>query len=214
MIPVDGSTIWVSIDSVFLGHPVYNQYREDIAASFPECLNSQGAVGYYFIDTTAYANGVHTIGWLVTDNAGNVDGMGSRFFEVQNIGGEATGLGEFEPFNYSEDASGALRIDVAGPTEIAVEQLGRVEILLKGEGGDRFIGWGADKSRTLPVGSTLDREAGIFYWIPAPGFLGEYTLHFSVTGGVRMSQPVEVTVTVVPKKYHPINPGKKIRLRK
>ena len=214
MIPVDGSTIWVSIDSVFLGHPLYNLYRVDVASAFPECLNSNGAVGAYYIDTTKYTNGVHNIGWLVTDNAGNVDGMGSRFFEIQNIGGEVTGLGGVGPFNYSEDTSGALKIDVLGPTEIVIEQLGRVEIVLTGEGGDRFMGWGADKSKSLPVGSTLDKEAGIFYWMPAPGFLGKHILHFSVTGGVRMSRSVEVTVTVVPKEYNKIHPGKKINLRK
>ena len=30
----------------------------------------------------------------------------------------------------------------------------------------------------LPVGSTLDKERGIFYWLPGPGFLGEYELVF------------------------------------
>jgi len=201
MIPTDGSTIWVTVNSVYLGHPVYNQYRVDVATSFPECLNSNGAVGYYFIDTTKYTNGVHSIGWLVTDNAGNVDGMGSRFFEIQNIGGEATGLGKLEPVGYIEDTSGTLKIDVLGPAAVIVEELGSVEIVLRGTGGNRFIGWGADKSKNLPIGSTLDKEVGIFYWTPAPGFLGKHILHFSVTDGVRMSRPVEVAVTIVPKKY-------------
>ena len=86
-IPIDGSTIDVYIDGVYTGHPVYNRYRKDIAALFPGYANSNGAVGYFYLDTTAYSNGVHTIAWSVRDNAGNVDGIGSRYFTIQNTGG-------------------------------------------------------------------------------------------------------------------------------
>jgi hypothetical protein len=83
-IPFDGSTIDVFIDNVLVGHPVYNQYRADIATLFPGYANSNGAVGYFVIDTTRLANGVHTIGWAVRDNAGRAVGIGSRFFRVNN----------------------------------------------------------------------------------------------------------------------------------
>ncbi|MCP5105317.1 MAG: choice-of-anchor D domain-containing protein, partial [bacterium] len=86
MIPTDGSTITVWVDGVSLGHPVYNLYRSDIAGLFPGYANSDGAVGYYYLDATAYANGVHTIAWSAEDNAGNSDGIGSRFFSVVNVG--------------------------------------------------------------------------------------------------------------------------------
>jgi len=86
-IPIDGTTIDVYIDGVYIGHPVYNLYRKDIAGFFPGYANSNGAVGYFYLDTTAYANGVHTIAWSVRDNAGNVDGVGSRYFTIQNTGG-------------------------------------------------------------------------------------------------------------------------------
>jgi len=96
-IPRDGSTIWVFIDGVSVGHPVYNQYREDIARLFPQYLNSDGAVGYFYIDTTQYENGVHNIAWSVTDNEGETDGIGSRYFTVLNLGssgaaGDVSGL--------------------------------------------------------------------------------------------------------------------------
>lgn len=84
VIPKDGSTIWVYIDNVAVGHPVYNQYRVDIATLFPGLQNSNGAVGYYYIDTTQLTNGLHTIAWVATDSAGNAQGLGSRFFLVQN----------------------------------------------------------------------------------------------------------------------------------
>ena len=70
LIPTDGSTIGVYIDSVFVGHPTYNQVRSDIATLFPNYPNTtagNGAIGFFPIDTTAYANGVHTIAWLVVE---------------------------------------------------------------------------------------------------------------------------------------------------
>jgi photosystem II stability/assembly factor-like uncharacterized protein len=85
-VPEDGSTISVFVDGVYLGHPVYNVYRPDIAALFPGYRNSQGALAYFDFDTTAYENGVHTIQWTVTDDAGNTDGIGSRYFSIQNSG--------------------------------------------------------------------------------------------------------------------------------
>jgi uncharacterized protein (TIGR03437 family) len=84
VVPKDGSTIWVFIDNVRVGHPVYNNYRADIATLFPGLQNSNGAVGYYYIDTTTLNNGLHTIAWVATDSAGNAQGLGSRYFLVQN----------------------------------------------------------------------------------------------------------------------------------
>jgi hypothetical protein len=85
-IPIDGSTIDVIVDGVNIGHPAYNNYRADIAGLFPSYNNSNGAVGYFYLDTTAYENGVHTIQWTATDSAGNTDGIGSRYFTIQNTG--------------------------------------------------------------------------------------------------------------------------------
>jgi hypothetical protein len=74
----------VYIDGKPSGHPVYSNYRVDIATLFPGYANSLGAVGYYYIDTTQLTNGLHTISWGVTDSAGRKTGIGSRFFIVQN----------------------------------------------------------------------------------------------------------------------------------
>ena len=84
-IPIDGSTLSVYVDGLPLGNPVYNLYRDDIATLFPGYANSNGAVGYYSLNTTGYANGVHTIAWLVTDSGVNADGIGSRYFTIQNV---------------------------------------------------------------------------------------------------------------------------------
>ncbi|MCP5047417.1 MAG: DUF1565 domain-containing protein [bacterium] len=85
-IPTDGSTIDVWVNGVKTGKPTYNIYRSDIASLFPSYANSNGAVGYFSLDTTAYTDGVHTIQWTAADNAGNSDGIGSRYFTIQNSG--------------------------------------------------------------------------------------------------------------------------------
>ncbi len=84
LIPTDGSTISVLIDKQPVGHPLYNNYRSDVAATFPSLQNSRGAVGYYIVDTTKLSNGLHTISWVASDAAGHAQGLGSRFFNVQN----------------------------------------------------------------------------------------------------------------------------------
>jgi hypothetical protein len=89
-IATDGSTIKVWVDGVNLGHPTYNIYRSDIASLFPGYINSNGAVGYFSIDTTAYDNGVHTIQWTATDSGNNTDGIGSRYFTIQNSSPQGT----------------------------------------------------------------------------------------------------------------------------
>jgi hypothetical protein len=83
-IPVDGSTIAVFIDGAMAGNASYNHFRPDIAGQFPGYANSNGAVGFFQFDSTGLSNGLHTISWFVQDNAGAVQGIGSRFFIVQN----------------------------------------------------------------------------------------------------------------------------------
>ncbi|MDQ3486947.1 MAG: Ig-like domain-containing protein [Acidobacteriota bacterium] len=104
IIPTDGSTIQVVVDSVVVGQPTYNQCRgtngtnfpppgtcnDDIAAAFGSAYRNiaagSGAIGSFELDTTALSNGIHSIEWRVTDSAGNVQGIGSRYFYVQNGG--------------------------------------------------------------------------------------------------------------------------------
>jgi hypothetical protein len=83
-IPGNGSTITVYVDGNSVGHPTYNQYRADIAGMFPGYANSNGAVGFLPLNTTLLSNGTHTIAWVVTDSQGNSEGIGSRYFTVQN----------------------------------------------------------------------------------------------------------------------------------
>jgi DNA-binding beta-propeller fold protein YncE len=84
IIPVDGTTIDVVIDGQVVGHPTYNQARPDVQALFPSYTNSAGPGGYFFLNTRTLSNGLHSIAWVVRDNAGNVRGIGSKYFTVQN----------------------------------------------------------------------------------------------------------------------------------
>lgn len=83
-IPTDGSTIDVLIDGVVVGRPTYAFDRADIAALFRGYANTNSAVGYFTIDTRTLSNGVHTIAWVVRDSMGRAQGIGSRYFTVQN----------------------------------------------------------------------------------------------------------------------------------
>ncbi|MCP4214936.1 MAG: BACON domain-containing protein [bacterium] len=90
-IPEDGKTIMVWVDGANVGNPVYNLFREDIAALFPDYANSGGAGAKFHMDTTTYDDGMHTIAWIAVDSAGNVDGIGSRYFTIRNRGLQRTG---------------------------------------------------------------------------------------------------------------------------
>jgi hypothetical protein len=198
-IPTDGSTINVYVDGVNLGHPTYNIYRSDIAAMFPYYCNSSGAAGYFYLDTTAYANGIHTIQWVVTDSAGNTDGIGSRYFTIQNPGSN-TSPGSFsheyvigdDPVEMIKGYSNHGRRQEIYPDEngvivVEIKEMERIEIHLQGKHNwqsvpirTNYRGYMKvnDRLRSLPVGSTLDIEKGIFYWQPGVGFLGEYSFVF------------------------------------
>ncbi len=203
-IPTDGSTIKVWVDGLPLaGNPMYNLYREDIAARFPGYNNSDGAVGCYYLDTTAYENGMHSIAWGVVDDAGNAEGIGSRFFRVLNVGnpknrfnpfpgyGDKLAIDNLPPslspvhlkrgYNTSIEntqPTETLYPDKQGLIKITIEEIERIEIKI----GTQCLGYLLvdGELRNLPAGSTVDKKRGVFYWQPGPGFLGTYQLVFVV----------------------------------
>ena len=99
-IPTDGSTINVWVDGVNKGHPSYNRYRKDIAEFFPDYENSDGAAGLFTFDTTGYADGVYTIQWTARDSANNTDGIGSRYFTIDNTGNRNMSKANSAPQNH------------------------------------------------------------------------------------------------------------------
>jgi hypothetical protein len=216
--------VWVNGTS--LGHPVYNLFRNDIASLFPSYANSNGAVGYFILDTTDYADGVHTIQWTASDSADNTDGIGSRYFWVQNNSSSRVshvsrlnGIGSNPQQNIldglprhlhlvPQDHSQPLEIKTGfnknqsprsvttkkdEPYRLKLNPLGRVEISFNRVNAtnknwiqkapmpnDHWYGFlmVGDEPRSLPIGSSLDVNRGIFYWQPGLCFLGEYQFIF------------------------------------
>jgi len=85
-VPTDGSTITLYIDGSPLAENItYNMYSDDIATLFPGYNNSSGSDFYLYINTELFLNGIHTISVAVTDDAGNSNGIGSRYFSINNV---------------------------------------------------------------------------------------------------------------------------------
>lgn len=214
-IPTDGSTINVFVDGIALGHPVYNIHRPDIAELFPGYQNSDGAVGYFDLDTTVYENGVHTIYWTVTDDAGNSDGIGSRYFTVTNSQGARISENRGQGMEYRNllpeitvDRSSPVKIvkgydrdtipllvfpDGSGIVAVHIKELERLEIHLENYSiGYSVVG---NQLKRLPIGSTMDREKGVFYWQPGPGFIGDYQfVFFKKSKNGEMSKKIVIVV--------------------
>jgi len=208
VIPMDGSIITVILDGVPVGHPAYNQYRSDVANLFPGLANSNGAVGFFYIDTTTLANGVHTISWNVFDNAGRGDGIGSRYITVANTGGGNVPAPD-EPIDSANNSMVMLRRDFGlnqepaqiaaderGVYSVSMEELDRIELQVGATRGYLLMN---GEHRSLPVGSTL--KGGIFYWHAGLGFLGGYPLVFDRPDGSQ----IQVHVHVQPKNYSHVN---------
>ena len=224
-VPKDGSTIDVYVDSVKAGNlatapNVYNQYRVDVATAFPGLNNSGGPVGAFYLDTTKYTNGVHTIYWIATDDQSAADGIGSRYFNIFNTGTTAQASTPaiklemadsyesvmnlpviFEPRNMKKGFSLKADLEVIQPdnygtVQFEIKEVERVEVDLgKGRGYRGYLAVG-EELRSLPIGSTLDQRTGTFSWMPGPGFLGTYDLLFLQTDefGITRRIPVKVTI--------------------
>lgn len=181
-IPTNGSTIIVQVDGASIGHANYNVYRSDIATAFPGYNNSNGAYVYKTFNSKNYSNGLHSIQWVVTDNYGNGDGIGSRYFVVMN----ATSSREGESQNAEPTPLMTL------PGEIAPEIPSRIlEGMVMLKGTERVAGrifpageitdawvWLDNEKHPLPVGSTLDKKNAAFFWHPGPAFKGDFELVF------------------------------------
>ncbi|MGD2089772.1 MAG: Ig-like domain-containing protein [Candidatus Aminicenantes bacterium] len=209
-IPQDGSTIRVWVDGKSLGNPVYNQYRSDIQDLFPGYNNSSGAGGNFTLDTSQFTNGVHTIQWTATDNAGNTDGIGSRYFSIYNAQNQGTSATSARNYTTTSTMKPLMRnspveVDTVTPVRIKkgftvdgeeedlypadngeifveIKELERVEIvLLHPEQLAAHTGnIVVEPLYPLPSGASLQAQRGIFSWMPGVGFVGDYSLAFLV----------------------------------
>jgi len=210
------SGVQYSIDSGPLQPVVYGQARSDVAGAFPGFSNAAAAAGHALIDWSVLASGVHTIGWLITDDCNRTDGVGSRFFNVATgtaLRTADTALAVAAPAGLlaasrTSETESADPITVArgygelpeivdpattGSRTVEMKQGERIEIRVpRGFESAYQLGLGGQRG-ALPAGSTWDAGSQTFYWQPAPGFLGRYRLVF-VSGRERIS----VRVVVLP----------------
>ena len=207
-IPIDGSTIRAYIDGVLL--PAVSQFnypRPDVKAYFPGLGNSDGPAALFSIDTTTLADGVHTIAWVVVDDAGVAEGIGSRYFTVQNgasslvwapadssrSAGTLTQLPTLATDVWwragIDDTGWATRAeaDAKGNRTLRVTRGQRVEIFLDPTlaaacgtyEGHLVTG---EVAGPLPFGASLDARLGIFRWQPGSEVSGTFSFVFAQRG--------------------------------
>ena len=225
-IPTDGSTILVWVDGVPLGHVVYNQYRDDVASMFPGYNNSGGAGGYFYLDTTSLPNGVHTIAWSVTDDGGNSEGIGSRYFTVVNAGnpgkskssgmtagaGNMEDLGQIVPRQTTQKETGfmkrgfrpdagseVLSTDENGIAGVMISEMERLEVGLGNPIAAAYLVTANGDLKNLPTGSTVESSSGRFSWIPGPGYLGSYLMVFVLEDSEGQYTRTFIRVTIEPE---------------
>jgi hypothetical protein len=84
-VPADSSTITLFVDSVAIKNlDPGRSPRSDVTTLFGSAYDTSHAAGGAALDTTQFANGVHTIFWVATDTGGQQDGIGSRFITISN----------------------------------------------------------------------------------------------------------------------------------
>jgi hypothetical protein len=224
-IPGNGSTIKVYIDGQSIGNCIYNIYREDIAALFPGYANSDGAMAYRDFDTDVYETGLHTIQWVVTDNAGNTDGIGSRYFTLQNYGYNDQAASKTNQMNSAGKGNlGKIPLDRSTPIKMRTGYRQGVEpkIITANQNGMIYISIPQDerieldlsqphlrsytgylkvnrKLRPLPPGASMDTKNGIFFWQPGPASFGKYHLVFITKNETGMIDKKFVTIEITPK---------------
>jgi hypothetical protein len=148
---------------------------------------------------------VHTIGWLITDDCNRSDGVGSRFFTVQNSGiSAAMAAPTTAPAAVARVDRGdsvvlargfgelgeAVYPDAAGVRAVSVRQTERIELRLP-NGYDEAWQVVAGERRALPIGANWDPATHTFAWQPAPGFFGKYEIVF-VRGGATVRVLISV----------------------
>jgi hypothetical protein len=228
LIPNDGSTIHVIVDGAPVGHIAYNLFRPDVSGLFPALANSSGPVGYRTIDTTALAEGLHAISWVVTDDRGATSGIGSRYFNVQNsadaLPPPSGPLTTAQPATSGDSPVTALASTIADSPAVPVstpvgadtgrhaksletEALIDAPILLQRNGGpQRVLRTGAGRARTLTIAAmerlslVLDTSAGER---PCGGTWAGYL----VKDGLLANLPVGASLDPAGTFYWQVGPG-------
>jgi hypothetical protein len=219
--PPDGGSVSVMVDGLSVGSPGAWNARPDLTALFPAAQypGISKALGVFGLDTTGLADGLHTIAWIVTSNAGATVGVGSRYFTVANgalmlssrSAGLMAGVAAENLDRLPVDQlpiSGRRGFDLTAPLEnygaaggsviVQAEELDRIELHLGTVANSRYSGYMRTRSglASLPVGSQLDLATGVFVWQAGVGFVGAYEFVFvrSVNGQAVAYRDVEIVL--------------------
>ena len=158
-------------------------------------------------------------------SAGNGDGIGSRFFNILNTSTATSGAKGIKPLMQVSSTGSLSSLDgIATNTEpirvrrgysrsqqpkvveagenavfnVEMREVGRVVLELGGPVSEGYLVVG-DQLRPLPVGSTLDKANGVFYWQPGPGFMGQYEIVFIASENVGAQELKKVKIRIKPK---------------
>jgi len=221
VIPFSGSTIRLMVDGALQPNGAsYDNVRPDVAFYFPAptYANSGGPAAQFTIDTTQFTNGVHTMVWTATDEAGVTQGIGSRYVEIQNASGSFTGTLEARSaaavgsipiataFVWNrkgfDDAPWGLQFAGTRAIEIRAGRSERIEVALDtwlwSKGCGPFSGYlrTGDVAGPLPPGASIDGDEGVFRWMPPAEFAGTFEFAFirRVCGGSEERIPLKVII--------------------
>ncbi len=179
--------------------------RPDVQAYFPDYPTSFGCGFFYYINTTLLQNTTYNLSCSITDTDGVEATIDSRYVKVRNIG-SIKRAGELpsphpihhKPISMNRAGITADNLKNALKETIIVKQMERIEMDLarkfKFGGGDSTVGSAltgylkrGNMLYPLPVGSTLHKGSGKFYWSTGPAHVGSYTLVF--LGKVQRENP-------------------------
>jgi hypothetical protein len=223
-IATDGSTIRLYIDGVQQPQAAsYGYARPDVASffPFPTYANANGPAAQFVVDSTQFANGMHTMAWVAVDDHGVAQGLGSRYFTIDNgVGSQVA-----EPSSTASRSAAAVRALPSSGAFVwnrrgfddrpwALEWSGARTAEIQHQPGERLqvsldtwwwsSGCGpyegylltGDLASPLPTGASLDGETGVFSWMPPAEFGGSFEFAFvrraCVGGEVRV--PLRVVI--------------------
>jgi hypothetical protein len=206
-ISLNGSTIRLFVDGV--ERPNVSGYgfaRADVLGffPFPTYANANGPGVQFSLDTTGFTDGLHTIVWVASDDLGTIQGIGSRFFTIQNGSASQAPASEtlearsaasvqtmpqaggavlwerrgFDGGPWSLHFAGRVRPDVRAPRAELVEVA--LETWWSPKSCGKYAAYllTGEVAGPLPPGASLDRQTGIFRWQPPVEFSGTYDFVF------------------------------------
>ena len=225
-IPFDGSTIQLLIDGVVQPNmATYGVARPDVAGffPFPSYVNANGPGAQFVLDTTQFANGLHTIVWVARDDLGVVQGIGSRYFTIENGASSQSiapvqesrsaaaiqALPQATAFVWNRQGFDNRRwsLQFAGGRTNEIQQAPgeRLEVTLDTWWWSPSCGTyeayllKGDVAGPLPPGASINGETGVFTWLPPVEFSGTFEFVFVRRACSDREERIPLRVVIEPR---------------